>query len=278
RSPTYQIARWLCSEYKNMGGFENLSIDNSLELIEDFKHRELEPTDRLVSFDVVSLFPKKDRRIHHFDKIVHRTNVLYIQWEILQTKFWTFHGKPTISLSGQFIHGAKLKNTHKDNYIKASGFNHFAHKEAVFNSLTHRLNEYSLYKIIKTNKNEKIGQEYKSGIYQIKCQDCDKIYIGKTKRNLKTRLKEHLRNVKKGEVDKCSSTFIISSLIRKSFFKTGRDFGCRASDDYVIKSTIHDLVRPLVQYKIRNTREGVRFSPKKNYTKLAKICEAIYES
>ena len=35
----------------------------------------------------------------------------------------------------------------------------------------------------------------------INCKDCEKIYIGKTKRNLKTRVKEHFRNIKNGEIE-----------------------------------------------------------------------------
>ncbi|KAJ9588230.1 hypothetical protein L9F63_018394 [Diploptera punctata] len=58
---------------------------------------------------------------------------------------------------------------------------------------------HPLNKLIKTNKSEKIEDCNKSGIYQI---DCEKMYIGKTKRNLNTRLKEHLRNVTNGEIEK----------------------------------------------------------------------------
>ena len=42
----------------------------------------------------------------------------------------------------------------------------------------------------------------KAGIYQINCKDCKKIYIGKTKRNLETRVKEHFRNINNGEIEK----------------------------------------------------------------------------
>jgi hypothetical protein len=42
----------------------------------------------------------------------------------------------------------------------------------------------------KTNKYEK------SGIYKLTCQSCQKTYIGQTGRNLKTRYKEHIRNIR----------------------------------------------------------------------------------
>ncbi|KAJ9578766.1 hypothetical protein L9F63_004974 [Diploptera punctata] len=77
--------------------------------------------------------------------------------------------------------------------------------QKIFNKFNIKLapkNDYSLGNLIKTNKNEKIEDCKKSGIYQINCKDCEKIYIGKTKRNLNTRLKEHLRNVKNGETEK----------------------------------------------------------------------------
>ena len=37
--------------------------------------------------------------------------------------------------------------------------------------------------------------ENKSGVYQTDCKDCDKIYIGQTKKNLKTQIKKHFRNI-----------------------------------------------------------------------------------
>ena len=36
----------------------------------------------------------------------------------------------------------------------------------------------------------------KSGIYQISCDDCNEIYIGQTKRTIKTRFKEHISHIK----------------------------------------------------------------------------------
>lgn len=35
----------------------------------------------------------------------------------------------------------------------------------------------------------------KSGIYEISCPECDKIYIGQTRRNIETRFKEHRRHL-----------------------------------------------------------------------------------
>ena len=38
-------------------------------------------------------------------------------------------------------------------------------------------------------------------IYRIPCQDCDHSYVGETGRTLKTRLSEHRRNCRNGEVE-----------------------------------------------------------------------------
>lgn len=52
------------------------------------------------------------------------------------------------------------------------------------------------------NPKDKVPNEEKSGIYQIDCDDCDLKYIGQTKRNLKTRLKEHKANFKNNHEEK----------------------------------------------------------------------------
>ena len=45
------------------------------------------------------------------------------------------------------------------------------------------------------NSKTKINPGEKSGIYKIQCNDCDAIYIGKTRRALKTRVREHTRSI-----------------------------------------------------------------------------------
>ena len=52
------------------------------------------------------------------------------------------------------------------------------------------------------NLKDNIPHEKKSGIYQINCNDCEKIYIGIAKRDLETRVEEHFRNIKNGEIEK----------------------------------------------------------------------------
>ena len=51
-------------------------------------------------------------------------------------------------------------------------------------------------------KSDKTPTNKQSGMYQINCADCDKMYIGQTKRNISIRAAEHMRNVKNIEIDK----------------------------------------------------------------------------
>ena len=41
-------------------------------------------------------------------------------------------------------------------------------------------------------------EKKKEVVYQVPCKDCCKVYIGETKRTLKTRISEHKQAVKKG--------------------------------------------------------------------------------
>ena len=63
-------------------------------------------------------------------------------------------------------------------------------------------NKFSIKNLVNTNTKDKIPVENKSGAYQINCKECDKIYIGKTKRNLKTRTNEHFRIIKYRQIEK----------------------------------------------------------------------------
>jgi hypothetical protein len=62
-------------------------------------------------------------------------------------------------------------------------------------------NNGKLSDLLGTAKDKIIDDNEKSGIYEIKCSSCDAIYIGQTKRKLKTRYKEHLEDVKKAVND-----------------------------------------------------------------------------
>lgn len=70
-------------------------------------------------------------------------------------------------------------------------------------SLRPKLRQHGI-EIVFSNRNNKLGtllgstkdpvdNMSKSGVYRITCPDCNRIYIGQTRRNLETRLKEHVR-------------------------------------------------------------------------------------
>ena len=66
-------------------------------------------------------------------------------------------------------------------------------------------NKYNLKVIFKSinslrsllgSPKDPIEEKEKSGVYEIKCGDCEKSYIGQTKRNIKTRFNEHINYYK----------------------------------------------------------------------------------
>lgn len=56
-------------------------------------------------------------------------------------------------------------------------------------------NNYKIGKLLGNpkDKEDKLDQ---SGIYKINCNNCEKYYVGMTKRNIKTRFKEHFQHIK----------------------------------------------------------------------------------
>jgi len=50
--------------------------------------------------------------------------------------------------------------------------------------------------VIKRGKDKLNNQQITEVVYKINCNDCDKVYIGQTKRHLETRIKEHRNNIK----------------------------------------------------------------------------------
>jgi len=50
--------------------------------------------------------------------------------------------------------------------------------------------------VIKRGKDKLNNQQITEVVYKINCNDCDKVYIGQTKRHLVTRIKEHMNNIK----------------------------------------------------------------------------------
>lgn len=56
-APTYKISRWLANIFSNLSFDNDLSVKSSLDLIERLRSCKLDNSDRMVSFDVINLFP-----------------------------------------------------------------------------------------------------------------------------------------------------------------------------------------------------------------------------
>jgi hypothetical protein len=54
-----------------------------------------------------------------------------------------------------------------------------------------------LNSFIKTNKDPLLDSQKSNVVYRIPCLDCNVTYVGQTKRQLNTRLKEHKQNINK---------------------------------------------------------------------------------
>ena len=69
------------------------------------------------------------------------------------------------------------------------------------------VNREKVKNLLNMNNKDKIPTEKKSGIYEINCKECQKSYIGKTKQNLETRVKEHFHNVKYKDIEKSAIAY-----------------------------------------------------------------------
>jgi len=72
---------------------------------------------------------------------------------------------------------------------------------------------HKLNKIIKTHKAPNQLVHNSNVIYQINCRDCNASYVGQTKRQLKTKVKEHRNNIK---LDSKNHTVISEHIITKN--------------------------------------------------------------
>ena len=68
---------------------------------------------------------------------------------------------------------------------------------------------------VKNNNIEEILILYKSGVYQLSCKDCEKVYVGETGHRFEIRMKEHV----KGEGDRTTN-----SLYARHFMETGHTY------------------------------------------------------
>jgi hypothetical protein len=76
-SPTHLISKWLLNEFGKLVKLEDFSIKNTPELIEKLKDKDLRRTDKLVSYDVISLYdniPVKET-LKHFNEWLCDQNI-----------------------------------------------------------------------------------------------------------------------------------------------------------------------------------------------------------
>jgi hypothetical protein len=66
------------------------------------------------------------------------------------------------------------------------------------------------------NPKDKFGVLEKSGIYQVECTGCDAVYIGQTKRCLKTRFKEHYSRIRLNHPEKSNIARYVLQKIKDS--------------------------------------------------------------
>lgn len=97
-------------------------------------------------------------------------------------------------------------------------------------------------------------------VYEIKCKDCDRTYIGETKRMLRTRVIEHDKSVVKGKLISALAIHAIDS--NHEFDFNDVSILCRERDDFIrkMKESLHILRNrdKVVNFKV-DTENNVRY-------------------
>ena len=87
------------------------------------------------------------------------------------------------------------------------------HCPPITNRIKHTLKRHNIDVVTSTNTtfksqlcslNDKSPPLHNAGIYQIKCDDCDNIYIGQTRRRIEKRIQEHVRHTNNRDIIKSS--------------------------------------------------------------------------
>jgi len=68
-------------------------------------------------------------------------------------------------------------------------------------------NAFNMINKFSNNTNQNGDKFNKSGIYKIKCSDCDSFYVGQTGRSFRTRYREHIQALKSQNLTSMKSTF-----------------------------------------------------------------------
>ena len=102
-------------------------------------------------------------------------------------------------------------NKEKESYRKFT-YHPYLHNrfQKVFKKYNIRLapkNNLSIKNLLNCDLKDKIPDMKRSGIYKVECENCNMGYIGKTKRNLEIRKKEHWRCIKNQSTEKSAIAF-----------------------------------------------------------------------
>lgn len=136
-----------------------------------------------------------------YNKIIEIAHTNGFPKSIVDKKLAVAKKKKAIKETTTLI-AAETKRTFKKFTYHPWTFDKFKKIFKQYNIQLAPVNHYSIKNLVNSNTKDVILTKKKSGIYQIECSDCNEVYIGKTKRNLETRTKEHFRNIKYKQLDK----------------------------------------------------------------------------
>ena len=105
------------------------------------------------------------------------------------------------------INKDKEKNKSHNTVENEKGFFSVSYVRGVSERFQEKFNDFriayayhnKLNRIIKTGKDRLQPMEVSNVVYKISCKECNATYVGQTKRQLGTRIKEHKTDIKKTE-------------------------------------------------------------------------------
>lgn len=139
-----------------------------------------------------------------FDFIVHLANVNGFEKEIIEK---------IVKKQSNKIRKNNITTLFSQNETTTKFRVSFAYIPTITNHLRKTLEKENIHIVYNNNKKLKqiLGStkdetptSERSGIYEISCENCNKKYIGQTKRSIKTRFKEHISCIKNKQINRSS--------------------------------------------------------------------------
>ena len=146
-------------------------------------------------------------KFHHTDidslinTLLRKGYPLQFLFKTIKNRIKTLSRKNKIDTINEHNLNSNLNTSEKKKYYtipylkKTSEKFNIALKKFQFDLVYKLMN--NLNRFIKTRKDKIKKDELSNVVYLINCKDCNYSYVGQTKRKLKTRIKEHINNVKK---------------------------------------------------------------------------------